>query len=517
MKKVLVYLLATIFCAILTVSCNDTPAQEEEENQNSGENTEQPQLKPGTYNLTASTMKEKWEAGDVVYIKGGTGATAESIALKASDISNDGKTASIQLGDITSDYLSPDGLYAAWPDEAVQHSFGLLRPRTSFTRCDTLLCVAYLQGDTFSFIDASTAVDFTVSGGYDRYAFAASSMKGLLFAKADVEYSSTTKKISPKQNNGYPFIYGDIVNGERNRILFTGDVALEGGYTLFLSKDRKWCATYAVTSDVTLKAGVPLNLGDITSKVAAYDGPEPKIPEMGKYTKYTVEDFPELSGLCLSEDEDFLWAVGDEGDLGKISFTGEVLYTFHIGGDAEDVSRDPRSGNLLIGLEPKGVGVVEGPDFNTKVSTLFNIDACKNYGNAGIEGLTYYKDGKILVGAQSNSHLFLCDLDTKQVIWDNMLWDKDLITEVGGLCYDPLTDWLWVIDSEAKKIFVIRLNESDGSFSLVGAYPVSDVANPESVCVDHKHSCVWVGDDLGDDTSYLFKYEFTGLDDANLE
>lgn len=516
MKNVLVYLLAAICCTVITVSCNNTPATEEE-NQNPGENTQQPQLKPGTYKLTASTMKEKWADGDVVYIKGGTGASAESITIKASDISDGGKTASIQIGDVTADYLNPDGLYAAWPDDAVQHSYGLLRPRTSFTRCDVLICVAYLQGDTFSFIDASSAVDFTVSGGYDKYAFSAASKKGLVYTKADVEYSSSNKKISPKQNTGYPFIYGDVTDGAKNRILFAGDVTLEGGYTLFLSKGGKWCATYTATSDVELKTGKPLDLGDITDKLTAYDGPDPKIPEMGKYTKFIINDFPELSGICLSENEDFLWCVGDEGDLGKISFIGEKLFYFHIGGDAEDVSLDPRTGDLLIGLEPNGVGIVNGPDFNTKVKTLFNIGACNNYGNSGIEGLTYYKEGKVLVGAQANSHLFLCDLETKKVIWDRMLWDKNLISEIGGMCYDPLTDWLWIIDSEAKKIFVVRLDESDGSFALIGAYSVSDVANPESVCVDHKHSCVWVGDDLGDDTSYIFKYEFTGLDDAIIQ
>ena len=41
------------------------------------------------------------------------------------------------------------------------------------------------------------------------------------------------------------------------------------------------------------------------------------------------------------------------------------------------------------------------------------------------------------------------------------------------------------------------------------------IENPESVCVDHKHSCIWVGDDYGS-TSYLYRFDFTGLDDAIL-
>lgn len=512
MKKAIIFLLTAAFCTVSVLSCNETPTPDEDINNNN----EQSQLKPGAYKFIASTLKGTWEAGDVIYVKGGTGATAESITIKASDLSDGGKTATLTLGGVTADYLAPDGLYAAWPDDAVQHSFGVLKPKTSFKDCERPVCVAYLNGDTFSFIDASSAIDFNVSG-YDEYAFAAASRDGLIYTSAEVEYSSAKKKISPKQSDGYPFIYGSVANGAKNRILFTGEVNMTGGFTLFLKKGGKWCATYSSDKDVTLKTGTPLDLGDITSKVSTYDGPEPKIPQMGKYTKYTVKSFAELSGICLSKDEDFLWCVGDEGDLGKISFTGEVLYTFHIGGDAEDISRNPETGDLLIGLEPKGVGVVKGPNFNTKVTTLFNIDACKDYGNSGIEGLTYYKDGKILVGSQANSHLFLCDLEGKNVIWDKMLWSKELISEIGGLCYDPLTGWLWIIDSEAKKIFVVKVDETNGNISLIGAYSVRDVANPESVCVDHKHSCVWVGDDLGDDDSYLFKYEFTDLDYAIIQ
>ena len=82
------------------------------------------------------------------------------------------------------------------------------------------------------------------------------------------------------------------------------------------------------------------------------------------------------------------------------------------------------------------------------------------------------------------------------------------ITEIAGLCYDPLTDWLWIIDSEAKKISVLTGDASH----MLGVYSVKGIDNPEAICVDHDHSCVWVGDDYGS-TSHLIKYEFTGLDD----
>ena len=498
-----------IFAGMSACSCNNTPDTDQTEQ------TDQPQLKPGAYKFVASTLKGTWEEGDMIYVKGGTGSTSETVTIKASDLSDGGRIATLTLGDVTADYLEPDGLYAAWPDDAVQHSFGVLKPKTTFKKCDRAICAAYLKDGVFMFIDASSAIDFTISGGYEEYAFAATSKDGLIYASADVEYSSAKNKITPKQSDGYPFIYGTVSNSAKNRILFTGEVSMKGGYTLFLKKGGKWCATYSTDKDVTLKTGEPLELGDITGKVSAYNGPEPKMPQMHKFTKFTMEDFNELSGICLSADEDFLWGIDDDGKLGKISFEGKLLHSYYVGPDPEEVSLNYDTKDLLIAIEPKGVGLLKPSDYNNdkKYTKIFSIPGTDIQDtNAGMEGLTYYKDGKVFVGTQTNSHLYLCDLATGEVLWDKILYNKNLVSEIAGLYFDPLTEWLWIIDSENKKIFVFDQEANQ----LLGAYSVADVANPESVCVDHKHSCVWVGDDYGS-TSYLFKYEFTGLDDAFIQ
>ena len=508
MKKTLLFLLTAIFVTVSVPSCNKLPEENNNTEENNGNEKDNQRIKPGTYKLTVSSMKGAWEIGDKVYVRGGTGSTSETITLHAGDISADGKTATVKLDAVTADDLDPDGLYAAWPDEAVQHSYGVLNLKTTFIDCERLLTVAYLNGDTFQFIDASSALDFTVSGGYDGYAIAAANRDGINVTKLEVEYNSSKKKINPKQNNGYPFKYGGINTSEKTRILFPGDITLEGGFTLFLSKNGEWCATYSTGKDVSLTVGKPIDLGDITGSLAAYDGPAPKMPVMGKSTKYTLSGLDELSGLCLSENQDFLWAVGDEGDLAKVSFEGKVLSIVHIGGDAEAISRHPVTGDLLIGLEPDGIGIVKGPDFNSHVSTLFSIEKAKGYGNAGVEGLTYYKDGLVYAGSQTDSRLFLCNLETKEVVWDKALYNKKLVSEIADLYYDPLTDWLWIIDSEANKIFAFN---SDAT-QLYGTYSVSGIGNPESICVDHKNSCIWVGDD--NDASYLYRFDFTGLDDA---
>ena len=232
---------------------------------------------------------------------------------------------------------------------------------------------------------------------------------------------------------------------------------------------------------------------------------------MGKRANFTVK-FNELSGLCLSKDGDFLWAVDDNGPLGRISFEGEVLQKISMSGEHEAVTMDPATGDLLIGNEePVSIYRVKGPDFNKRVK-LFEIPGTSGFGNAGLEGLTYYKDGLVYAGMQTGSYLFCCKLETGEVVWKkNMREIFPAITEIADLCYDPLTDWLWIIDSESRKFFAL----TGDAETLMGSYSVTGIENPEAVCIDHKHSCVWVGDDYGS-TSYLYRFDFTGLDDAIL-
>ena len=517
MKRILqLMLLPVVIFAMTSYSCTQEPKPDPKPDPDDN--------KEGTYKFVASPLKEKWVVGDQIYVHGSLGSMAQTITLTADDISSDGKTASAYLGDITEYTVDPDGLYAAYPADAVKRSNGVIGSKTTFTSCETMLMTAYLKDDTFTFKDASAQIAFSIKGDYDAFAIAAGDRNGINVTRLEVEHTSEKFVLTPKQNDGYPFKYGDVESGKTIKIWMPGDMTLKDGFNLYFGKDGNWTARYSVAKDTQLTAGDCLDLGDLSSSVTAYNGPAPKMPVIGKSTQYSVQ-FNELSGICLSEDNSFLWGVGDDGELARLDLQGKVLSNLYIDGDAEDVTRNPLTGDLLIGWEDcsngQGVAVVKAPDFNKRAQAMFSIPAAKNYGNAGVEGLTYYKDGMVFAGTQQNSHLFLCDLDTKSVLWSKMLYDKARVSEIAGLSYDPLTGWLWIIDSEAKKIFVYAVDHSindkgewDVSMDYLGAYPVSSPGNPESVCVDHGHGCVWVGDDAGE-TSYLYKYEMTGLDDAN--
>ena len=483
--------------------------------------------KAGDYSFTVSPMKGKWKAGDQIYVHGSYGPAAKTFTLKASDISADGKTATLRLGTEMMEYISaPDYLYAAYPASVVKEEDGLMDATTVFVKADILLAQAYLQGKTFAFDDASALISFTVTGDYDRVSIAGADRGGLRFTSYTNSHSTAQTSFVKVSNDGYPFREVSVKSGEKVNVWFPGGITMDGGLSLYMGKGDEWTEIYTYEDNIKLKAGKSLDLGDITSSLKPYDGPAPRMPEMGNRTKYTVK-FNELSGLCLSSDKTFLWTVGDDGEIARLSLEGELLgkaglkTTSGSSIDSEGISVNYETGDLLIGGEPASVCQIDQESIGDifKASTykgvkgLFTIADAKNFGNSGLEGLTYYKDGKVYCGTQTGSYLFCCDLKTGEVVKKIGLREKyPVITEIAGLSYDPLTDWLWIVDSESRRFFALT---GDGE-TLLGFYSCKGIENPESIYVDHAHSCVWIGDDYGS-TSYLYRYDFKGLDDYNIK
>ncbi len=520
-KKLFSFLTLAVFVLLLPCCQFCTPKDNAEDSGNTGEEVEDGKPKAGEYTFVASPLKGRWEAGDQIYVHGSYGPAAQVFTLQASDISADGKTATLKLENGL-DYVSaPDYLYAAWPASCVKAEDGLMDAHTTFEKADCLLAQAYLEGTNFQFDDASALISFSVDGDYDRVSIAGTRRPGLRFTVYTNQHSTAQTSFSKVGSDGYPFREMAISGGKVD-IWFPGGVSLEDGFTLYLGKDGSWPMSYTYSEDAILKAGKTLELGNITSGLTPYTGPAPKMPEMVKRTKYTIK-LNEVSGLCLSEGNDFIWAVGDGSEIGKISIEGELLAKAKLRTtngstlDSEGISLRYSNGDLLIGGEPGSVYCIPAKDvknvfaestFNGVVS-LFSIPDAKGFGNAGVEGMTYYKDGLCYAGAQTGSYLFCCKLETGEVLWKKGLREKHpVITEIAGLCYDPLTDWLWVIDSESRRVFVLTADAEQ----LLGFYSVKGIDNPESICVDHAHSCIWVADDYGS-TSYLYRFDFTGLDD----
>ncbi len=230
-------------------------------------------------------------------------------------------------------------------------------------------------------------------------------------------------------------------------------------------------------------------------------------PGMPELTGHSAFSFPilevrELSGVCLSRDGDFIWGVGDQGALYRIGFDMSAECLMKTGSDWEDVTMDPASGDLLIAKEPNSVELVRAPGYSS-AAPLFSIEEASGYGNNGLEGLCWYKDGTVYAGVQKNATLWACRTD------GTILWKKQLgtlangIKEISGLCYDTEGDLLWVIDSTVSRIYVFNGEVTQ----LLAVYPVSFISNAESVLVDRSRSCVWASDD-SHFASRLYRLDF---------
>ena len=485
----------------------DTPDTPDEPD--TPEEPDEPEEDPNTFTLVSAST---WKAGDKIIVQ--DHESVIEVTITADSISEDGKTATVKI-----EGLNPNGGYdehyhAMYPAEnwgSVSHGlYYYLYFRTSNAPC----AIAFDKNKEFKFTGLCSSITFTATGDYDGYRFEGG------FDEV-VEYLSFYVKHKYADGGKYEVrdLGGDITSIEGtldpagNTVHILNNTQFKKGFRIILTKNGTGVSVAEFSQNRTLSNCQNIDLGDITSSLVPYEEPEddpdkdPYHPVMGDYTKMDV-NVVEISGLCLTEDKTALWAVGDQGVLSKVDFNGKATKVWTHDADMEGVTLVPETGNLLIAVEgSQKVYEVYAPDFNT-YSTIFYIqDAIDGgFGNSGLEGISYYKDGMVFVGAQSGATLWLVNMADGSIVWKKRLDQvTSKIDEVGGLFYDPVTDHLWVTDSEMAKLFVFNADCT----KLIANYSVSFIDNAESVCVDHDRNCVWVGSDQ--DSPKLFKINFTDL------
>jgi len=158
----------------------------------------------------------------------------------------------------------------------------------------------------------------------------------------------------------------------------------------------------------------------------------------------------ELSGLNLSAEEDFVWGVGDSGDLVKFSLNIDnpnmsSEYSFK-NNDLEGITiyRDSPNKDLLACREPSSVIKISKSSSKYKIDELFEVEEAKGYGNSGIEGITYYKNDIVYLGSQKGAKLWKYNIKTGQKV-ENAISLGNVnrnITEIADLHYDEIRDKL---------------------------------------------------------------------------
>ena len=479
---------------------------------------EKPQ--PGVYKFVIADNigKAAWEAGDEILVTGGYNPGAITVKLQASDISADGKTASVNLAKVPDSVYGPDDFYAAWPAGELDLEDMFADDHFLFNTTDAPLMCAWLEGDTFSFQNICASLSFSVQGDYDGCVLSGNNWQIVRYSSWGVEVNSEYDDWVYKKGDSDYFMRKDLKNGSAT-LYFPNGINFSEGFNIYMRKGNSYPKVYSQASAGKLQRGTLTALGDITAQLQDYSGPAPEMPampKMGKSKRIEVKEVPELSGLCLTSDGSALWTVGDEGWLGQISFDGKVTKWWTKGADMEGITINPKTGDLYIACEGnQQVACVKAPEYASsswKYIITVQEAVSGKYGNSGLEGVAYYKDDMLFVGSQVGGNVWVYTIDGQIVKrpdgsdYVSLRKLSSFVKEVGGLCYDPVNDWLWVSDSEAHKIFVF-----DGELThLMAQYPVPDIHNNESVCVDHKNSCIWVGLD-DDNVCAIYRIEFTGL------
>ena len=218
--------------------------------------------------------KTRWEAGDAIYVHGKSSKYAQTVTLKASDISADGKWATITLSSWNKkeNGYDPDGFYAAYPAGAIGFSSNeSCYYYNKFSNTSAPLMAAYQSGDSFVFFNLCGIISFSAEGDFDT--FALSGRNG-----ETVAYSSYQVKVTSAEQNWRHAVSGAATrvemafpgSGEPCRVYLPGGTDFTGGFTLEFLKGGKIVKTLSTTSAVNVRRSAILSLGDVTSRLEDY-------------------------------------------------------------------------------------------------------------------------------------------------------------------------------------------------------------------------------------------------------
>ena len=245
--------------------------------------------------------KTQWVAGDKILIHGERIGTSSGkqystiVTLAASDISADGKTATISVATDPDGvegivpYERPDyvsSLYAAYPAEAVTTESIHCYYHTVFVDTNVPLMVAYNTEDSFVFTPAGSVISFTLPStvDFDSYAFQGNDGEIVGYDRFTVK---TSLKTTEGESSYFPYTGGDVsnpVSGEKttvtgpvvcdgttlNQVFLPGKVTFNRGFKILFVKDGDVVQYASNKNAFTLRRGECISLGDISSRLKTY-------------------------------------------------------------------------------------------------------------------------------------------------------------------------------------------------------------------------------------------------------
>ena len=188
-------------------------------------------------------------------------------------------------------------------------------------------------------------------------------------------------------------------------------------------------------------------------------------------------DVLEPSGLAINNSGNTLYTVSDNtAQVFKLSTKGEVIQTFnYVGQDLEGVSTF--KDNKLLLAEERTKEIVEF-DMQTGIYSKHEIDYDNNSSNSGMEGITYnINDNSIyILNEKDPGKLIKLRLDYTVMAE----YDLNFASDYSGIYYENSTNNLWILSDQYS-----TLNKCTLTGDLIESYPVR-ITQPEGVAIGNE-------------------------------
>ena len=289
MKKSLLF--AAAVCAAFAVSCNETILEETEPIQ-------EPSLSEEVITLTCSLPETKvsidaegktaWKKDDKIYVHGGKDEHT-TVMLESSDISADGKTATIRFSGLTkysgSSYKS--SYYMIYPADAAGASHTMYY-ETRFNKFTEPVIGGYDDGEGhFITKNLCSVIRYKITTGeFDTYTFEGKNGETVGYEEYQVRLALKTDGTVDYRNtwsNGYAgsgtpltltSVSGSVAtDGSYNYLVIPGSVSFSGGFIFKFKSGSTIVKTLSTSSSFSLKEGDLLDLGDVTAYLKDYVAP----------------------------------------------------------------------------------------------------------------------------------------------------------------------------------------------------------------------------------------------------
>lgn len=216
--------------------------------------------------------------------------------------------------------------------------------------------------------------------------------------------------------------------------------------------------------------------------------------------EFTVESYEalptevkELSSLCFNQSGDGFYAVGDEGAVYEIGLNGDTKKVLFNKGNHDWEGVERHSSGILLMDETESVLYRLSSGNLSRVADI-PIPGGGASGK-GPEGIMCVGD-VVYVGNQAQpTRIVKYDIAEGKTV--GQLDIKFVKKYISDLCYDPVDNTMWVIDSKGPAFYHCTLEGV-----LLATYNIPFVDQAEALVIDHTAGIAWVGCDT---SSKLYK------------